>query len=87
MLDSPYLSPEEAAYAAADATDKALGAVIAKLALLFLEKEKLHEEIEACEDDDEIVLLEEKLKLLRDRERSLRYIESGLQSRLRAADK
>jgi hypothetical protein len=86
MLDgSPYLSPEEAAYCAQDATDKALGAVLAQLVQLYLEKQNLHRELDNTEDDDTAEAVEWRLKQVRDEERSLHRIESGLQSRLRSA--
>ena len=80
---SPYLSPVEAAYCDLDATDKALGAVLAQLMQLYLEKQRLHQELENTEDTDAEEAIEWRLKLLRDEERSLHRIESGLQSRSR----
>lgn len=82
---SPYLTPREAAYCDLDATDKALGAVIAQLMQLYLEKQRLHTELDNTEDDDSTEAIEWRLKLLRDEERSLHRIESGLQSRLKSA--
>ena len=83
--DSPYLDPSEAAYCAQDATDKALGAVISQLMLLYLEKQRLHTELDNTEDADNEEAIEWRLKQLRDEERSLHRIESGLQSRLKSA--
>jgi len=83
LADSPYLSPQEAAYCAVDATDKALGAVIAKLVLLAMEQEQLHQDLNDA-DDDLAEAIEWRLKQLHNEERSLHRIESGLQSRLRS---
>jgi len=81
--DSPYFSPEEAAYCATDATDKALGAVIAKLFQLAMEQQQLHTDLDEA-DDDLAEAISWRLKLLHNEERSLHRIESGLQSRLRS---
>lgn len=80
---SPYLSPEQAAYCDLDATDKALGAVIAQLVGLYLEKQKLHRELDATDDADQEEAIEWRLKALRSEEQSLHRIQSGLQSRLK----
>ena len=81
--DSPYFSPEEAAYCATDATDKALGAVIAKLFQLAMEQQQLHTDLDEA-DDDLAEAIEYRLRQIKDEERSLHRIESGLQSRLRS---
>lgn len=78
-----YQSPEEAAAASTDQTDKALGAVIALLADLYAQKRILRVALENTDDDDEIGDLEWRLKLLRQEESSLHRLESGLQSRLK----
>ena len=78
-----YLTPEEAAQASTDQTDKALGAVIAMLAELYLEKRALRQELTSTEDEDTIGEIEYQLKLIRGEESSLHRIESGLQSRLK----
>jgi hypothetical protein len=80
---SPYLTPVEAAYCAVDATDKALGAVIAQLFLLALEQQQLHKDLDDA-DDDTSEAIEWRLRQLHNEERSLHRIESGLQSRLRS---
>lgn len=83
-----YCSPEEAAAAAADETDKALGAVISMLAGLFMEKRNIRmelEELDTTMDEDEVAELEWRLKMIKSEESSLHRIESGLQSRLRVA--
>ena len=84
MLDgSPYLNPDEAAYCATDATDKALGAVVAKLVQLALEQQRLHTELDEA-DDDTVEVIEWRIRQIRNEERSWQKILSGLQSRLRS---
>lgn len=84
MLEgSPYLDPDEAAYCAQDATDKALGSVIARLVQLALEQQRIHEELDGA-DDELTEALEWRLKQLRNEIRDWQRIQSGLQSRLRA---
>jgi hypothetical protein len=78
-----YLTPEEAMAADADATDKTLGAVIAMLAGLYVEKRAIRTQLDATDDEDEIAELEWKIKMIRNEESSLHRIESGLQSRLK----
>jgi len=82
-MKNPYLDPEEAAYASQDQTDKALGYVLGQLQGLLLKKQTIHKQLEDTDSEDEMEALEWQLKLLRDEERSLHRIESGLQSRLR----
>lgn len=85
MIDGmgPYLSPLEATQASADETDKALGAVVSMLYLLYQEKRKLRYEINAGRTDEEIGDLEWEMKQIRGEESALHRIESGLQSRLK----
>lgn len=81
-----YLDPHEAAAAALDQTDKALGAVISMLTQLYLEKRNIRmalQQLDVESDDDEIGELEWRLKMIRGEESSLHRIESGLQSRLK----
>jgi hypothetical protein len=78
-----YLTPEEAMSADSASTDRTLGAVIAMLAELYLEKRAIRQELEATDDDEEIGELEWRLKQIKSEESSLHRIESGLQSRLR----
>ena len=80
---SPYLDPQEAAYCDLDATDKALGAVIAQLFQLHFEKARLHQELDSTEDEDREEEIEWRLKQLRSEEQGLHRIQSGLQSRLK----
>ncbi len=82
MIDG-YMSPEEAAAASLDQTDKALGAVIAMLYELYMEKRNIRLQIETEMDEEMIGELEYQLKLLKSEETSLHRIESGLQSRCR----
>lgn len=79
----PYLSPEEASMADAASTDKALGAVIAMLAQLYMEKRQIRMELEDTNDEEIIGDLEWRLKMIRNEESSLHRMESGLQSRLK----
>lgn len=79
-----YLTPEDAAQASIDQTDKALGAVIAMLYALYLEARNLRLQIQAEMDEDVMGELEYELKLIRREESSLHRLESGLQSRLKA---
>ena len=78
-----YRTPEEAAQASADQTDKALGAVIAMLYALYLEKRNIGLELSRTDDEEDIGDLEWRLKLLKSEESSLHRLESGLQSRLK----
>ena len=84
MLDG-YMTPEEAAQASVDQTDKALGAVIAMLYQNLIERRNLRHELEETPSDDELLIgdLEWRMKLLRQEESSLHRLESGLQSRLK----
>ena len=84
LADSPYLDPYEAAAAAADQTDKALGSVISKLIQYALDKQVVREELGETADEDTIEELECHLRLLEKEERSWQRILSGLQSRLKA---
>lgn len=79
----PYLSPLEATQAAADETDKALGAVVSMLYVLYQEKRQLRIMIQRVDDDETIGELEWELKQIKSEESSLHRIESGLQSRLK----
>lgn len=87
MIDGmgPYLSPLEATQASADETDKALGAVVSMLYLLYQEKRQLRLQINLELNDQEIGDLEYEMKMIRAEESALHRIESGLQSRLSAA--
>lgn len=81
-----YTSVEEAIGCAQSETDRALGAVLALLAGLYMEKKNIRlrlEELDADSDEDEVSELEWRLKMLRNEESSLHRIESGLQSRLK----
>jgi hypothetical protein len=79
-----YLSVEDAQAASLDQTDKALGAIIAMLYSLYLEKRNIRMVLEKTDDEEEIGDLEWKLKMLRNEESSLHRLESGLQSRLKS---
>lgn len=79
-----YTTPQEAIMAAADETDKALGAVIAMLGALYFEMRDVRYQIADAVDDEEIAGLEYHMKNLRREEASLHRIMSGLQSRLKA---
>jgi len=81
-----YLTPEEASEASIDQTDKALGAVVAMLYGLYLEKRNLRMQLQRTDDDDEIGELEWQLKHIRSEESSLHRLESGLQSRLKVGN-
>lgn len=86
MNDDPfgaYLTPEEAMQADSASTDRTLGAVIAMLAGLYMEKRSIRMQLDATDDDDEIAELEWRIKMIRSEESSLHRIESGLQSRLK----
>lgn len=78
-----YLTPEEAASADTSSTDRTLGAVIAMLAELYLEKRSIRKELESTDDEDDIAAMEWRIKMIKSEESSLHRIESGLQSRLR----
>jgi hypothetical protein len=78
-----YLTPEEAMSADSASTDRTLGAVIAMLAELYLEKRNVRMELEQTEVEEEIAELEWRIKMIRNEESSLHRIESGLQSRLK----
>lgn len=78
-----YQTPEEAAQASADQTDKALGAVISMLYALYQEKRNLGLLLSRTDDEEEIGDIEWRLKHLRSEESSLHRLESGLQSRLK----
>lgn len=80
---SPYLNPEEAAYCDVDATDKALGAVIAELVRLHYEKVDLHRRLDDADDEETEATISWRLKQIRSEEHGLHRIQSGLQSRLR----
>lgn len=79
-----YSTPQEATQAAADETDKALGAVISMLGALYFEMRDVRYRIMDAEDDDDIAEYEYYMKSLRREEASLHRIMSGLQSRLKA---
>lgn len=87
MMQDPamiaYMTPEEAAQASVDQTDKALGAVIAMLYALYLEARNLRLRIVSEQDEDILGELEWELKMIRREESSLHRLESGLQSRLK----
>jgi hypothetical protein len=78
-----YLTPDEAMAADSASTDRTLGAVIAMLAGLYLEKRAIRVELDATDDEEEIAELEWRIKMIRNEESSLHRIESGLQSRLK----
>jgi hypothetical protein len=80
-----YMSPEEAADASAGSTDRALGAVIAMLYALYMERRNCRVELDATDDEDLICYFENQLKLIGKEETSLQRIMSGLQSRLAVA--
>ena len=52
----PYLDPFEASQAAMDSTDKALGAVLAMLMNLYLEKKNLYAAINELDEDDRNIM-------------------------------
>lgn len=82
MIDG-YMSVEEAQEAATGQTDRALGAVIAMLYQLYMEKRALRIQLETEMDEEIASTIEWRLKHLKQEESSLHRIESGLQSRLR----
>ena len=86
MIDLPgYMSIKEATEASADETDKALGATVAILRQLAMEKAMLHSEKWGIEDEERISAIDERLKEIKSEESSWHRIESGLQSRLKVA--
>lgn len=80
-----YMSAEDFEKMANDSTDKTLEYVVSLLYLYLLKKRNLRVQLESEVDEDVIGEIEWRLKLLRDEEKSLHRLESGLQSRLSAA--
>jgi len=87
MIDLPgYMSPEEGASADASMTDRSLGAVLAMLNLLLMEKSKLQmRKWDEDVDEEELAFIKERVKDIASQESSLHRIESGFQSRLRVS--
>ena len=83
MSDRPYLDPQEAAQADAYQTMTELQRTVAALNILYMRKAKLHEELRNADDEGVMEVTEWQLKLLREEERSLHRILSGLQSILK----
>ena len=83
MSDRPYLDPQEAAQADAYQTMTELQRTVAALNILYMRKAKLHEELRNADDEGVMEVTEWQLKLLREEERSLHRILSGLQSVLK----
>ncbi len=83
MSERPYLDPQEAAQADAYQTMTELQVTVAALNVLYMQKAKLHEELRNADDEGAVEVIEWQLKLLREEERSLHRIESGLQSILK----